>query len=307
MIGQSDPQRTLFYQLSLETFVPAEHPLRAVRPLIEDQAIRRACQNLYAPIGRPSIPPEQLFLALVGGYLLGITSERKLVMELQCNMALRWFVGLNLDQDAWDASTFCQNRRRRFDESGLLEQVFDDTIKRAMAAGLVSRHISADGTLVRANASFKSFVPIEVALDPAEYKRRLRAQDKAAEAAGRGQSAGGLPRREAWQCDPSVAHRPGLPVRLEGDVGDRRLPRLHRQCGDGEPPPVVARPRGGDLPEQHGGEGGMSDLAGPGETPAALYPHHARCRQGVLPRGLPRGVVRAGHRATYRDGGPGQR
>src|SRR5260370_96249 len=87
-----------------------------------------------------------MFLALVGGYLLGITSERKLVMELQCNMALRWFVGLNLDQDAWDASTFSQNRRRRFDESGLLEQLFDDTIKRAMTAGLGSRHISGDGT-----------------------------------------------------------------------------------------------------------------------------------------------------------------
>jgi transposase len=181
MMGHADSQRTLFYQLSLETFVPPEHPLRAIRPLIEEAAIRRACRALYAPIGRPSIPPEQMFLALVGGYLLGITSERKLVMELQCNMALRWFVGLNLDQDAWDASTFSQNRRRRFDESGLLEQLFDDTIKRAMAAGLVSRHISVDGTLVRANASFKSFVPIEVALDPAEYKRRLRAQDQAAE------------------------------------------------------------------------------------------------------------------------------
>jgi transposase len=181
MMGHADPQRTLFYQLSLETFVPPEHPLRAIRPLIEEAAIRRACRDLYSPIGRPSIPPEQVFLALVGGYLLGITSERKLVMELQCNMALRWFVGLNLDQDAWDASTFSQNRRRRFDESGLLEQLFDDTIKRAMAAGLVSRHVSVDGTLVRANASFKSFVPIEVALDPAEYKRRLRAQDKAAE------------------------------------------------------------------------------------------------------------------------------
>jgi transposase len=180
MMGHADPQRTLFYQLSLETFVPPEHPLRAIRPLIEDAAIRRACRDLYSPIGRPSIPPEQVFLALVGGYLLGITSERKLVMELQCNMALRWFVGLNLEQDAWDASTFSQNRRRRFDESSLLEQLFDDTIKRAMAAGLVSRHISVDGTLVRANASFKSFVPIEVALDPAEYKRRLRAQDKAA-------------------------------------------------------------------------------------------------------------------------------
>jgi len=178
MMGQSDPQRSMFYNLSLESFVPAEHPLRRIRPLINDATIREACRPLYAEIGRPSIPPEQLFLALVGGYLLGIPSDRKLVMELQCNMALRWFVGLNLDEAAWDASTFSQNRRRRFDESGVLERLFDATVQQAMAAGLVSRHVSADGTLVRANASYKSFVPIEVAMDPVEYKRRLRAQDR---------------------------------------------------------------------------------------------------------------------------------
>jgi transposase len=178
MMGESNPQRGLFYRLSLESFVPSEHPLRRIRPLIDDRAIRKACRGLYSPIGRPSIPPEQLFLALVGGYLMGIPSDRKLAMELQCNMALRWFVGLNLDEDAWDASTFSQNRRRRFDESGVLERLFDETVKRAMAEGLVSRHVSADGTLVRANASYKSFVPIEVAMDPEEYKRRLRAQDR---------------------------------------------------------------------------------------------------------------------------------
>lgn len=177
MMGDSDPQRAMFYSLSLEKFVPSEHPLRRIRPLIDERAIRRACRPLYSAIGRPSIPPEQLFLALVGGYLLGIPSDRKLVMELQCNMALRWFVGLNLDQDAWDASTFSQNRRRRFDASGVLEKLFDETVKRAMNEGLVSRHVSADGTLVRANASYKSFVPIEVAMDPEEYKKRLRAQD----------------------------------------------------------------------------------------------------------------------------------
>src|SRR5215472_1766840 len=178
MMGQGDPQRTFFYNISLETFVPNDHPLRAIRPLIDDHAIRRACRDLYSPIGRPSIPPEQLFLALVGGYLLGVTSDRKLVVELHCNMALRWFVGLNLDQQPWDASTFSQNRRRRFDESGVLERLFDETVKRAMAEGLVSRHVSADGTLVRANASYKSFLPIEVALDPEEYKRRLRKHDR---------------------------------------------------------------------------------------------------------------------------------
>src|SRR2546428_13838925 len=178
MMGAANPQRAFFYNISLETFVPADHPLRAIRPLIEDRAIRRACRDLYAPIGRPSIPPEQLFLALVGGYLLGVASDRKLVLELQCNMALRWFVGLNLDEQPWDASTFSQNRRRRFDESGVLERLFDETVKRAMAEGLVSRHVSGDGTLVRANASYKSFVPIEVALNPEEYKERLRQQDK---------------------------------------------------------------------------------------------------------------------------------
>src|SRR5437016_7854918 len=178
MMGEANPQRAFFYNISLETFVPADHPLRRIRPLIDDQAIRRACRDLYAPIGRPSIPPEQLLLALVGGYLLSIPSERRLVMELHCNMALRWFVGLNLDQEAWDASTFSQNRRRRLDQAGLLERLFDDTVKRAIAAGLVSRHVSADGTLVRANASYKSFVPLEVALDPEEYKRRLRAEDR---------------------------------------------------------------------------------------------------------------------------------
>jgi len=178
MMGDSDGQPTFFYNISVETFVPQEHPLRRIRPLVDEKAIRRACRDLYSAIGRPSIPPEQLFLALIGGYLLGIGSERKLVMELQCNMALRWFVGLNLDQNAWDASTFSQNRRRRFDSSGVLEKLFDETIRRAMEEGLVSRHVSADGTLVRANASYKSFVPIELAMDPEEFKKRLRAEDE---------------------------------------------------------------------------------------------------------------------------------
>jgi transposase len=178
MMGDSSGQGTFYYNISVEDFVPQDHPLRAIRPLIDTKEIRRICRPLYSRIGRPSIPPEQLFLALVGGYLLGVYSDRKIVMELQCNMALRWFVGLQLDQNAWDDSTFSQNRRRRFDKSGVLEKLFDQTVKKALAAGLVSEHVSADGTLVRANASFKSFVPIEVAMAAEEYKKRLREGDK---------------------------------------------------------------------------------------------------------------------------------
>jgi len=177
MMGEKDPQLELYYNLSLEVFVPGDHPLRAIRPLVDDEDIRKHCRKLYSHTGRPSIPPEQLFLALLAGYLLGITSERRLVMELQCNMAMRWFVGLNLSQDAWDHSTFSQNRRRRFDKDGTMHWLFDQTVKKALEEGLVSRHVSADGTLVRANASYKSFVPIELAMDPEEYRRKLRSED----------------------------------------------------------------------------------------------------------------------------------
>ncbi len=174
MMGQADEQRRLFYGIRLEDLVPADHPLRRIRPLIDTERIRALCRPLYCPDnGRPSIPPEQLFLALLGGYLLGVRSDRRLIMELQCNMALRWFVGLDLDSPVWDPSTFSKNRERRFDEAGVLAQLFDDTVRVAIARGLVSPHWSVDGTLVRADASHKSFVPLEVTQPPAEYRRTL--------------------------------------------------------------------------------------------------------------------------------------
>ncbi|HKY34068.1 MAG TPA: transposase [Candidatus Polarisedimenticolia bacterium] len=140
MMGDTDSQLTFYCNISLETIMPKDHPL------VDVEAIRRHCRPLYSHTGRPSIPSEQRFLALLGGYLLGITSERRLMMELPCNMSLRWFVGLNLDQDAWDHSTFSQKRRRRFDKDGTLEWLFDQPVKRALEEGLVSRDVSADGT-----------------------------------------------------------------------------------------------------------------------------------------------------------------
>ena len=168
MMGTADPQPSLFYQITLEQFVTADHPMRKIRPLIDTARIRRLCEPLYADIGWPSIPPDQLFLALVGGYLLGVTSERALVRELTGNLVLRWFVGLDLDQTPWDHSTFSQNRKRRFTESGLLERLFDETVALAVTQKLVSHHTTLDGTLVQANASHKSFVPMEVFLKPDE-------------------------------------------------------------------------------------------------------------------------------------------
>ncbi len=183
MMGTCDPQPALFYQINLEQFVTADHPMRKIRPLIDTARIRQLCAPLYADLGRPSIPPEQLFLALVGGYLLGVTSERALVRELTGNLVLRWFVGLDLDQMPWDHSTFSQNRKRRFTKSGLLERLFDETVALAIKQKLVSPHTTLDGTLVQANASHKSFVPMEVFLKPDEYKRRIRSLDQSREEA----------------------------------------------------------------------------------------------------------------------------
>ena len=161
--------------------MPEDHPLRAISPLIDTKRLRKICAPLYSHPGRPSVPPEKLFLAIISGYIFGVFSERKVMIELERNLALRRFVDLGLTEHVWDASTFSQNRRRRLDESGVLVMLFGETVKLAMKGDLISRHMSADGTLVRANASYKSFRPIEVSMDGVEYKEKLRSEDRADE------------------------------------------------------------------------------------------------------------------------------
>lgn len=124
MMGVTDTQQNMFHAVQIVDLVPEDHPLRKIRHLIDTERIRQLCKPFYCEDnGRPSIPPEQLFLALVGGYLLGVRSDRKLIMELSCNMAFRWFVGLDITSPVWDASTFSKNREHRFDESGVLENL----------------------------------------------------------------------------------------------------------------------------------------------------------------------------------------
>ena len=194
MMGTTNTQQQMFHAVRITDLVPEEHPLRKIRSLIDTERIRKLCKPFYCENnGRPSVPPEQLFLALVGGYLLGVRSDRKLIMELQCNMAFRWFVGLDIDSAVWDASTFSKNREHRFDESGVLEQLFDDTVKYAVAEGLISTHWSVDGTLVRADASHKSFAPIEVYQSTGEYKKTIRGNSVQGNAHPEKDSDGGNP------------------------------------------------------------------------------------------------------------------
>jgi transposase len=89
MIGTPEHEDLFMCNLSAEQFVPESHPLRRVRPIIDAKKILKLARPLYSHTDRPSIPPERLFLALVSGYVLGITSERKIVMHLDCDMAFR--------------------------------------------------------------------------------------------------------------------------------------------------------------------------------------------------------------------------
>lgn len=161
MRGADFMQDTLFSVRSLESFVPADHPLRPVRELL-NVALKRmdsVFAAMYAAGGRDSIAPEKLLRALMLQVLHGVRSERLLVEQLGYNLLFRWFVGLSLQDEPWDHSTFSKNRERLI-ERDVCGVLFEEVLAQARAGGLLSAdHFSVDGTLIRAWASQKSFVP----------------------------------------------------------------------------------------------------------------------------------------------------
>ena len=114
MRGFDHQQSDIFSYVSPEHRVPAEHPLRAIRSLV-DAALRRLSplfERMYAAVGRPSIAPEKLLRALLLQIFYSIRSERLLMEQLDYNLLFRWFVGMSVDEPVWDASTFSKNRDR---------------------------------------------------------------------------------------------------------------------------------------------------------------------------------------------------
>ena len=159
MRGHDEQTHHMFSYLSPEQRVPADHPLRAVRALTDHalKTMSRRFAGLYAKTGRPSIPPEQLFRALLLQVLYTIRSERLLMEELNYNLLFRWFVGLNMDDPVWHPTTFTKNRDRLL--AGDVAAAFFDAVQaHARAAGLLSdEHFTVDGTQLEAWASLKSF------------------------------------------------------------------------------------------------------------------------------------------------------
>src|SRR5271155_2468099 len=161
MRGVDHQQADMFSYLSPEQRVRANHPLRGVRAMTDEILGNMSAlfDAMYAECGRPSIPPEKLLRAQLLQMLYSVRSERLLMEEIDYSILYRWFVGLNLDEKVWDATTFTKNRDRLL-EAAVAKEFLAQVVERAREAGLVSdEHFTVDGTLLEAWASLKSFQP----------------------------------------------------------------------------------------------------------------------------------------------------
>ena len=150
-------QSGMFCYVALEDRIPADHPLRGVRKLVDAvlAGMFREFDGLYAKVGRPSIPPERLLRALLLQVFYSVRSERLLMEQLNYNLLFRWFVGLEIDDPVWNHAVFSKNRDRLLNQD--LAQKFFAQVKQ-QAAGLMSdEHFTVDGTLIEAWAGQKSF------------------------------------------------------------------------------------------------------------------------------------------------------
>ena len=175
MMGQPQKTESLFYYFRLEDQIPENHLLRRIDRYVDFSFVRERLKDFYSQVGRPSIDPEVLLRLLLVGYLYGITSERRLIEEVRMHLAYRWFTRLDFDQEIPDHSTFSKNRHGRFRQAGVFREVFEEILQLCLQAGLVEgQHLTADGTLVEADAGPRSRVPREQLAERAQVSRTVR-------------------------------------------------------------------------------------------------------------------------------------
>jgi len=161
--GENEQEAAMFSYISPEQRVPADHPLRPIRQMTDEifKQLSPRFDQLYARTGRPSIAPERLLRALLLQVLYSVRSERMLMEQLNYNLLFRWFVGLNMDDRVWDATTFSKNRDRLL-RGEIAAEFFAAVLALARGKELLSdEHFTVDGTLVEGWASLKSFQPKE--------------------------------------------------------------------------------------------------------------------------------------------------
>jgi len=163
MRGSDAVAGALFSYVDVEERIPQKHPLRLVREIVNEVlvALGPEFDRMYAPLGRPSIPPERLLRGSLIQAFYTIRSERLLMEQLDYNLLFRWFVGLGIDDPVWDHSTYSKNRDRLL-EADIARKFLKEIVAHTRIAPLLSdEHFTVDGTLVQAWASLKSFVPKE--------------------------------------------------------------------------------------------------------------------------------------------------
>jgi transposase len=169
MRGSDRQAGALFSYVDLDRRVRGDHPLRVIRKIVNEvlEGLSPEFERMYATgVGRPSIPPERLLRALLLQAFYGIRSERQIMERLDHDLLFRWFVGMGIDDPAWDQTTFSKNRDRL-----LAGNVAHRFLTAVMAHPRVKRllssdHFSVDGTMVEAWASMKSFKPKDGSGDP---------------------------------------------------------------------------------------------------------------------------------------------
>src|ERR1700722_13257430 len=159
MRGTDQQQNHVFSYISPEQRVRKEHPLRPIRTMVDEilKQLSPQFEKMYSKVGRPSIPPEQLLRAQLLQMFYSVRSERLLMEEMDYNILFRWFVGLNLDDEVWDATVFTKNRDRLL-KAEVAKEFLERVVAHAREQGWMSdEHFTVDGTLLEAWASLKSF------------------------------------------------------------------------------------------------------------------------------------------------------
>src|SRR5229473_2681481 len=168
MRGPDERSEGLFSYVSCEARVPADHPLRPVRAIVDQalEVLSRDFERLYSQQGRPSIAPEKLLRALLLQAFYSVRSERQLMEQLDYNLLFRWFVGLSMDASIWDATVFTKNRDRLL-AGDVAAKFMAAVLSQPRVKRLLSdEHFSVDGTLIEAWASMKSFRPKDGSGEP---------------------------------------------------------------------------------------------------------------------------------------------
>jgi transposase len=161
MRGSDETSGALFSYVDLEERIPARHPLRKIRQVVNDALVSLDAEfaAVYADFGRPSIAPERLIRASLLQILFSIRSERQLMEQMEYNLMFRWFVGLGIDDAVWVPTVFTKNRDRLLTTEMSRKFLAAILAHREVAPLLSDEHFSVDGTLVKAWASMKSFQP----------------------------------------------------------------------------------------------------------------------------------------------------